>query len=169
MKYKTRTFSLILILCTLTAALNAQDTKSREDHREKFRSMKIAYFTERLELTPEEAEKFWPVYNQFENEKKELKHDHYIRPKKMDQQLEELSDEEVEEIMDNMIDARKREAQLSAEFHEDLKDILPPKKIMKLYITEIQFREHMLRRIRDERGGGGRGGGGNSPPGSKLP
>jgi hypothetical protein len=54
-------------------------------------------------------------------------------------------------------------------FHEDLKKILPPKKVMRFYITEIQFREYMLRKIRDERGGGNREKGENPPPGPVFP
>ena len=168
MKYIVRTLPLILILCTLTFVVNAQESKEREERREKYRSMKIAYFTERLELTPEEAEKFWPLYNEVEKKKHELPNRN-IRPRHYTQQLENLTDEEIEKITDDIIDARKKEAQLSAEFHEDLKKFLSPKKIMKLYITEVQFREYILRKIRDERAGSKPVKGKNPPPVSLLP
>ncbi|MCK4853012.1 MAG: hypothetical protein KAT31_02090 [Bacteroidales bacterium] len=169
MKYKARILSLIFFFSTITLILNAQERKGREQHIEKFRSMKIAFITDRIELSPEEAEKFWPLYNENEKKKQELSGYRKMRSRNFSQQMENLSDEEVEEMIDNIIETRKKEAQLSAEFHEDLKNILPPKKIMKLYITEIQFREYMLRRIRDERRGSPHEKGENPPPGSLLP
>ena len=113
--------------------------------------MKIAYYTENLELTPEEAEKFWPLYNEYDNKKHELRRENRTNSRQFSQQAEQLSDQEVEEIMDRMIENRKKDLQLDIEFHDNLKTILPPKKIMKLYITEIRFREYMLKKIREER------------------
>jgi hypothetical protein len=169
MKYTVRILTLILMLCNLTLALNAQERKGREEYIEKFRSMKIAFFTERLELTPGEAEIFWPAYNEYEKEKREISRHRHFRHRNIDEQLENMTDEEAEKKVDEMMEGRKKEVQLSTAFHEDLKKIFPPKKVMRFYITEIQFREYMLRKIRDERGGGPRKKGENPPPGSLLP
>ena len=169
MKYTVRILTLILMLCNLTLALNAQERKGREEYIEKFRSMKIAFFTERLELTPGEAEIFWPAYNEYEKEKREISRHRHFRHRNIDEQLENMTDEEAEKKVDEMMEGRKKEVQLSTAFHEDLKKIFPPKKVMRFYITEIQFREYMLRKIRDERGGGPRKKGENPPPGSFLP
>ena len=80
-----------------------------------------------------------------------------------------MSDEEAEKKVDAMMDAREKEVQLASAFHEELKKILPPKKVMRYYITEIQFREYMLRKIRDEHGGGHGEKGKNPPPGAVFP
>jgi Spy/CpxP family protein refolding chaperone len=169
MKYKIRMLTLILVLCDLTLALKAQEHKGRQEHIEKFRSMKIAFFTERLELTPQEAEKFWPLYNDHEKKKREVSRYRHFRPRNMSEQLADMTDQEAEEMVDEMMEARKKEVQLAAAFHEDLKEILPPKKVMKFYITEIQFREYMLRKIRDERGSGPKAKDENPLPGSLFP
>ena len=84
MKYTSRILILILMLCNLNVALYAQERKGREEQREKFRSMKIAYFTEELELTSEEAEKFWPLYNDYEKKKREVSQYRHRRPQNMD-------------------------------------------------------------------------------------
>lgn len=169
MKYTVRILTLILMLCNLTLSLNAQERKGREEQIEKFRSMKIAFFTERLELTPVEAELFWPAYNENEKKKREISHHKHLRRRNIDEQLENMSDEEAEKKVDAMMEAREKEVQLASDFHDDLKKILPPKKVMRFYITEIEFREYMLRKIRDERGGGSNKKGKNPPPGSLLP
>ncbi len=169
MKYKVRLLILMLVLCNLALALKAQEQKGRETHLEKFRSMKIAFFTERLDLTPQEAEKFWPLYNDYENKKREVTRHRHLKPGYLSEQLADMTDEEAEKMVDEMMAARKKELQLAVAFHEDLKKILSPKKVLKFYITEIQFREYMLRRIRDERDRGNAEKGKNPPPGSLLP
>jgi len=169
MKYTLRILTLTLMLFSLTLALSAQESKSREEQIEKFRSMKIAYFTEKLELTPEEAEKFWPLYNDYEKKRREVSRYRHRRPKNMDEQLANMTDQEAEKMADDMIISRKKEVELDEAFHKDLKEIFPPKKVMKYYITEHQFREYMLRKIRDERRGGQGKKSENPPPGSLLP
>jgi Spy/CpxP family protein refolding chaperone len=169
MKYTFRILLLTLTLCSLTLALSAQERKGRQEQFEKFRSMKIAYFTENLELTPEEAEKFWPIYNDYEKQKREVSRHSRRRPRNMDEQLENMTDQEAEKMGDDMIDAKKKEVKLDEAFHHELKKIFTPKKVMKYYITEYRFREHMLRRIRDEHRGGSRERSKNPPPGSLLP
>jgi Spy/CpxP family protein refolding chaperone len=169
MKYRDRLPILILLLCTLSLAMNAQEGKSRKEHIEKFRSMKIAFFTENLALTPEEAEKFWPAYNEYEQKKREIYRHSHLRPRNIEEQLANMTDQQAEEMVDKMMEAREQEVQLAAAFHEDLKKILPPKKVVKFYITEIQFREYMLRKIRDEHHGDKRKKDENPPSGSLLP
>ena len=169
MKYTLRILTLTLMLFSLTLALSAQERKSREEQIEKFRSMKIAYFTEKLELTPEEAEKFWPLYNDYEKKKREVSQYRYRRSRNMDEQLANMTDQEAEKMGDDMIEDRKKEVMLAEAFHGDLKKIFSPKKVMKYYFTERHFREHMLRRIRDEQRGGQGKKSENPPPGSLLP
>lgn len=169
MKHTARILTLILMICSLTLALYAQENKSREEHREKFRSMKIAYFTERLELTPQEAEKFWPAYNEYESDKREASPRRHFRTKNIDERLENMTDQEAVQLVDEMMEARKKEVQLATAFHKDLKSILPPKKVVMFYVTEVQFREYMLRKIRDERRNGAGKKQENPPPGPLLP
>jgi hypothetical protein len=44
---------------------NAQNGNGQR--QEKIQALKIAFITQKLKLTPAEAEKFWPVYNQYNN------------------------------------------------------------------------------------------------------
>jgi hypothetical protein len=169
MKYTSRILILILMLCNLTGALYAQERKGREEQREKFRSMKIAYFTEELELTSEEAEKFWPLYNDYEKKKREVSQYRHRRSQNIDEQLANMTDQEAEKMADDIIESRKKEVELAEAFHRDLKKIFPSKKVMKYYITEHGFREYMLRKIRDERRNGDGKKQENPPPGSLLP
>lgn len=43
---------------------------------ERLESLKIGYLTKQLQLTTEEAQKFWPVYNGYDNEMKQMIREH---------------------------------------------------------------------------------------------
>ena len=149
--------TLLAFLISIPAfMLNAQEkTGWKQEHHEKIRSMKIAYFTERLEFTPEEAEKFWPVYNEYEKKKAGLHGERRKNFRRFGSEMETLTDEQAREMLDQFVEFHRKETELAVSFHEQIKEILPPKKIIKLYITEVQFREHMLRQLRGERYGPG--------------
>jgi Spy/CpxP family protein refolding chaperone len=153
-------FSILVLFC-LSAA--GQGQEGHKQKMERYRSMKIAYFTENLELMPDEAEKFWPLYNAHEQKREELRRETRKSTRQYTEQAGELSEEETEAIVDRIVEIRKEELELDVKFHEDLKNILPASKVMKLYMTEVQFREYMLRRIREDRGGHGRGREGRTP------
>mgnify|MGYP005615414997 CR=1 FL=1 len=50
-------------------------SQDHREKREKVKALKVAYITEQLELTSDEAEKFWPIYNTFEDKQSELRHE----------------------------------------------------------------------------------------------
>ena len=163
MKPASRTFILLSILVFFCLSATGQGRENHKEKIEKYRSMKIAYFTDNIEFAPDEAEKFWPLYNAHDQKQDELRREIRRSSRQYSQQAEDLSEQETEVIIDRIIEIRKEELELDMKFHQELKQILPASKIMKLYITEVQFREYMLKRIREDRGGPGRS------QGSKLP
>jgi len=163
MKSDLRILIILAVFFSFSLSVMGQRPGDREDRREKYRSLKIAYFTENLDLTPQEAEKFWPLYNEYQKNKGELFKSKGLRSRGFAQKMDEISEEEAEEIIDRHMEVRQKEISLDMKFHKDLKEVLPSKKIMKVYITEVEFREYMLKHIRDEHRGG------NSKSGRKDP
>lgn len=121
---------------------------AREEKMEKF---KIAFITERLDLTVEEAQKFWPVYNQFNKELKEFRKNR--RPdEKMETTLLNMSDADAEKMADGEIANRQKELDVMKKYHSQFKQVLPIKKVAILYLLEKEFHRELLQKIR-ERGG----------------
>ena len=152
--------AIILIALTIvmigTAPLMAQNRPEREmrpdERAERFaqmKSMKIAFITEHLELTPEEAEKFWPIYNEYEKKRDETAKEifEHFNPDK--EKPLELSDENA----DNMIRQRFAEEQklldLKKEYYAKYKEVLTASRILKLYEVENRFKRHLLERVRE--------------------
>jgi len=60
-------FVLFLVFISASFSLvKAQDDKDKRS--EKIQALKIAFITQKIELTSDEAQKFWPVYNRYETE-----------------------------------------------------------------------------------------------------
>lgn len=146
---------IIILLVTVTTAINAQHSdKKHENKWDKYRSEKIAFLTSKLELTPAEAEKFWPVYNQLEKERWEAQKMRRQMEEKVRDAEESMSDEKITQLTRNFAGSWKKEADLLIEYNEKFLDILTPEKVLTLYKAESEFRMHMIKKFRDRRKNG---------------
>jgi hypothetical protein len=140
---------IILALIGLLFTLNIFGQSQRKEAiEEKIKSLRIAFITEKLSLTPEESEKFWPVYNQLEAEKKALNTE-----KKMDKNvdLETMNDKDAQSYINRHFELKEKETLLEKKNVEKLKTILPTKKIAKLLWVEKQFRQEIMTNIINKR------------------
>jgi len=146
---KTLFFSLLFTLSTISfsqAPPNPPVPPSPPDSRkkEKVESMRIAFITQKLDLTPEEAPKFWPVYNELQKKREELRRKKHGEGKKMKPSLDSLTDKEIEKLVDDEIALRQKKLDLQKEYHSKFKSVLPIKKVAKLYRAEEQFAPPLL-------------------------
>src|ERR1035441_8570820 len=94
--HSIRFFLALMLFCPF--AMFAQDKTDRKD---KIETMHIAYLTQKLDLTPAEAEKFWPVYNQYKADMEQLRKqrmDNIEAVKKADG-IDNMSDEDVQKLI----------------------------------------------------------------------
>lgn len=143
-----KTLGLILILLSLfTMKGISQDIDIEK--LERFNAQKIAFFTQKLNLTSAEAEKFWPVYNEYQKKKNDILMEKRDSDRYLRQSFNTLTDKEIEEITDKYIEYASDEADLLTVYHEEFKKVLPIKKVIRLYQAENQFKEMLLRQIRN--------------------
>ena len=83
-------------------------------------ALKIAYITNKLNLSPEEAQKFWPIYNQYSLELK------VARLKAINNKSSEI------ELDENLLNIRKK---YSTQFSQ----VLPPPKVDAFFRSEKEF------------------------------
>lgn len=144
--------NIIYFLCGAFLLLNISafgQKDSHEDRREKYRLEKVAFLTTNLNLTPAEAEKFWPVYNQMEKERWEAQKARRDLEMKVSDAEESLSEKEVVKLTKDFAGSMQKEAALLTKYNDKFLEILPPKKVLKLYKTENEFRMHMIKMYRD--------------------
>jgi hypothetical protein len=145
---KAKHFALFIVLITSIYNLFGQDDK--EEKLEKFKSQKIAFITEKLQLTTQEAQAFWPVYNEYDNKKQAIQEEKLKTGKYYNQSGDNISEKEASELADRFVGFQMREAQLAEEYNKKFKSVLPANKVLKLYQVEIQFKRQLLKRLKQE-------------------
>lgn len=118
---------------------------------EAFKAKKIAFITEKLSLTPQEAQQFWPVYNLFDQERWEAQKQRRDIEMKVRDMNGDITDKQILEFIQKMVDTHSAEVDVMKKYNKKFLEILPPKKVLKLYQAEQQFRVEMLKQFRDRR------------------
>ena len=157
------------ILIALPLGMWAQpDMEEGEKRNEKVESLKRAYITQELALTPTEAEKFWPVYNAHD----EKRHSYKKSAREHMRNLEESgkSAETFNAEVKALTEIRKQEADEDASFLTQVAGIIGYEKAARLPKTEMEFRKILAEEIGKGPGGpGGPGGRPGPPPRGKGP
>lgn len=119
--------------------------------RGKIRSLKVAFITEALALTPAEAEKFWPLYNAFEDRQFEIRKQKLRNLReRFDANPESLTDKEALALLTDMDETEEQLHETRKKFSQSLKGVLSPVKILKLRKAEDDFNRRLLRQYRNK-------------------
>jgi len=132
-----KTIHTIILTLFVSASLFAQKLD-----REKIKALKIAHITEQLDLTKAEAQKFWPIYNANEDAEDKLREQSMERRK--EKRLEDLSETEAKSLLLDMEKMEKQKVAIHSKMLNELLEILPAKKIIKLYQAERSFKHKMF-------------------------
>ena len=123
-----------------------------EEKKEKIKSLKIAFLTTELNLNPDEAAKFWPIYNAFEDNQFELRRQKMKSfLKKEDNNLNKLTDKEASALLAKMESNEDEMRQLQKKLISNLKGVISPVKIIKLKKAEEDFNKKLLQQFRDKK------------------
>lgn len=140
-----KNFIFALFFLALPAVLWAQRPKSEE-----IESMKIAFFTNKLDLSPEEAKTFWPIYNDMQAEQSNLRKERMqkmISFKKVEE-IDDLSDSQVQNLITSEFDFKQRELNLEKKYYNKLRSALPIKTVGKYYRAQEAFKRELLKKYR---------------------
>ena len=143
---------LPILLFLVSFSFYAQSDKI-DEKREKIKAYKVSFLTTELELTSTEAEKFWPVYNAFDDKQFELRHDKmktYLR-KLDDDNINSISEKEAVILLSQIESTDKELYFLREKYMTNLKKILSANKILKLKKSEDDFNRKLLKQYRDKK------------------
>jgi hypothetical protein len=152
----------LALLLSIPLMLIAQDRGSNE----RVEALRVAFITDKLQLTPEEAQKFWPIYNEYLKKEKELRKEY--RPER-GAHKEELSAADAEKMLQESFEKEAKALELKKEYYNRLKTAVPVQKVARLSHVERSFKQHLLRNMQERKGSGQgpkghRGGGGQGGP-----
>lgn len=144
-----RTLIVAVMATFIAMPLSAQDKKSPDNEwKKKMMSEKVAFFTVELDLTPEEAQKFWPVYNEIDKERDEATAAVFKAYFEMEKAIKaKKSEKEISELLDNYIKALDKQGKINGEADVRFRKVLPVEKVAMLYVGEEEFRRQYIRRL----------------------
>ncbi|TAH42937.1 MAG: hypothetical protein EYC69_03680 [Bacteroidetes bacterium] len=145
--------SLSAIIILLFASSIFVQGQNKRPIRENVEAMKIGFLTDKLQLSPEEAQKFWPVYNQYNEELDKLRASRRQHMKDAKENMEEMTDKEAEQFVDNELVLRQDELDIQKKYHPKFKAVLSAKKVAKLYRAEEDFKRKLLEMIQNKQDG----------------
>lgn len=110
---------------------------SAQQSTDKIESVKAAFITQKLDLTPEESQRFWPVYNTYQQDLKQL-----LTQKQKERQALKKSGKPVDELKfdTEVLEMRKR-------YRAEFSKILPKQKVALLYQAEREFRQELIQQL----------------------
>lgn len=153
--------TVIALVFATAAAVNASGQNPpppKEGHhaaamkeaREDFLANKVAFFTNALELTPQEAQVFWPLYNEFWEKRVQARRE-FMRILNRVNSPELTEKEEIEKLSDQFVLCLTKESDLMKEYYHKFKKVLPTEKAMKIFNTEEKFKKSLFNRYKKNR------------------
>ena len=112
---------------------------------QQLQAQRIAFLTERMNLTPDEAQLFWPLYNQYNENLKQIRKTYQFT--KVD---DTATDDQVEKFILAGFDKDQKELELKKDYYQKLKKILNVRKIQKLFHAETEFRQQVIQQLKKD-------------------
>lgn len=125
-------------------------TQGNASKKEALEAMKVAFITQKLGLTPEEAQVFWPIYNQYETELDALRKRRKDEKVSAMDDVSKVNDKELEKVVDGEIIFRQQELDIIKKYHAQFKKILPIKKVAMLYKAQEDYKKELLKQIQEK-------------------
>lgn len=136
-----------ILMFMLPSIIWAQRPKGEE-----IEALKIAFFTKKLDLSPEEAKVFWPIYNDMQEEQNTIRKERYqkmISFRKVTE-IDNLTDAQIQSLITSEFDFRQLDLNLEKKYFYKFKAVLPIKTIGKYYRAQEAFKRELLNRFKDK-------------------
>lgn len=126
--------------------------------KEKMMSERVAFLTMEMNLTPEEAQAFWPIYNQIHTEKDKAMHDVFSAYKALEDAVKAGKPEkEISKLLDAYLAAKEKQSEIEKAADEKFRKVLPTEKVARLYLGEEKFRRQHIRKLHGKPDGNHKG------------
>jgi uncharacterized protein YwgA len=160
---KNLIYSLLLAIFAVTPAMaqppDDGPPEIPEERLQEIKAQKSAYLTQKMNLTPEEAQRFWPLYNKYDEELETARREHMKYMREMRRKEGELTEKEANEMLDRQLAMHEKDLAIRKKYDPQLRKEIGARKLVQLLKAERDFHREVVKRFR-ERGDGPRDGGG---------
>ncbi len=138
--------SFLFLFVLLGIDASAQQRRPTEEEMNQIRAAKVAFITNRLNITAEQSEKFWPVYNEFDDKRREFRREQrrIMNEKRKAGTVDEQALNNLREVQD----LKQKELDLEGEYQSRFLRVISPSQVEELYKAEKTFNDMLLQRLR---------------------
>lgn len=140
---KNGMWSVVVFMTLVSIRTQAQQPASHQERYQQIEAIKVAFITSKLNLTSEEAQKFWPIYNNYQKELMAI-----LTKRREERKRTDISPSEKINLdlayETSMLDLKKK-------YKKTYSKAIPPEKILLLYQAEREFREHLIKQLNHRR------------------
>jgi hypothetical protein len=143
--------SILILVSVLFISLStyAQTEQTKTEKEQEIKYQKIAFFTDKIGLTSEEAQMFWPIYNEYWAKKNMIIKNRKSHMTDFANNNKNMNNDEMVKQADQYIHYEIELAELLNEYHNKFKKILPIEKVMRIYLADYEFKTYLLKKIRE--------------------
>lgn len=146
---KMKRVALTIFVSILCLGILQAQPANRDKH-ERIKALKVAFITNKLELTSEQSAAFWPVYNEFEKEKREVRMNFMQEYKDKNP----ISDNKTaHQYINDNLDYQEKELELKKKYKDKLLKVISAQQLAELYRSEHEFKKMLLNELKERRGG----------------
>ena len=144
---------LFSLVCLLASVSFYAQGESMKDKKEQIKTLKVSFITTELDLSTKEAEKFWPIYNTFDDKQFEIRHQkmRMYKSRMNDETLNKMSERDASILLSQIEDSEEELFNLRNKFSKDLKEVISSVKIIKLKKAEEDFNRKLLQQYRSKK------------------
>ena len=145
---KSKIAYLVAALMLLPLCSFGHQPEGQRNHKEQWMAQKIAYLTEVMDLTAEEAQVFWPIYNQAQKEKREAYKAVKQAYANLDKGIQEgKGKKEIKDLLRQYTAALEATQSIDSKYVTQYERVLPVEKVGKLFSGEETFRRQQIQRL----------------------
>ncbi len=137
----------IILVGSLTA-FSQEKSKNPKMQKERIEQAKIAFITQKLELTSDEAQEFWPVYNEMHKKIKENRSSMKKLFAPVKEGKEDLDDATYRSIMKSSHENEEKALDIKKEYGEKMANVIGYKRVFELKMAEKEFKKRLMERMK---------------------
>ncbi|MBS1779394.1 MAG: hypothetical protein JST70_08705 [Bacteroidetes bacterium] len=140
---KTGYIILLLLLSTVTTFAQPHEMPRR---MERIHAIKVAYITDKIHLTSAQAERFWPVYNQYEDEKFALRKKYFANHSRPAQNMDE---DDSRKSIDDDIEMQEKMLEIRKRYKDQFLNVISAQQLASLYDAEREFKRMLIQQLKE--------------------
>lgn len=137
----------LLLSCCFFLVFMSAEGQPPVNARQRLQEEKREFFTDHIGQTNKEALVFWPVYEDYQNRIDRIVSEKKTLMRYYQENKSNMKDQEITEILDKYTALEKQETELFVSFNTKFRSILPDERVLRIYVTEIQFRDYLLKQL----------------------